>query len=121
MNNSNLAHSSPDLDAVFQALADETRRAILARLASGEASVKEIAEPFAISQPAVSRHLKVLEQAGLITRDIDKQRRPAKLNADTLIVAVTWLIDFRHLWGTSFDQLEDLLEELKLSNEQETK
>ncbi len=121
MNNRKLAHAGPDLDAVFHALADETRRAILSRLAKGEASVKEIAEPFAISQPAVSRHLKVLEQAGLITRNIDKQRRPARLKADNLIVAVTWLVDFRQAWGTSFSQLEDVLEDMKLNNELETK
>ena len=99
----------PNLDAVFHALADPTRRAILSRLADGEASVNEIAAPFEISQPAVSRHLKVLERAGLVERDIDEQRRPARLKADNLAVAVDWLADFRPMWGTSFAQLDDLL------------
>jgi len=103
----------PNLDAVFHALADSTRRAILTRLADGKASVNEIAAPFEISQPAVSRHLKVLERAGLIERDIDEQRRPARLKADNLAVAVDWLVDFRPLWGTSFDQLDDLLVQMK--------
>ena len=105
--------SHPNLDAVFHALADSTRRAILTRLADGKASVNEIAAPFEISQPAVSRHLKVLERAGLIERDIDEQRRPARLKADNLAVAVDWLVDFRPLWGTSFDQLDDLLVQMK--------
>jgi DNA-binding transcriptional ArsR family regulator len=102
-----------DLDAVFAALADPTRRAILSRLASGEASVNEIAAPFEISQPAVSRHLKVLEHAGLIERDVDKQRRPARLKAEPMAAAVRWLEEFRRFWSSSFDQLDDLLEELK--------
>jgi DNA-binding transcriptional ArsR family regulator len=99
----------PDLDAIFSALADPTRRAILSRLADGEASVTEIAAPFAMSQPAVSRHLKVLEHAGLVERDIDRQRRPARLKAQTMAAAVDWLADFQAFWGTSFDQLDDLL------------
>lgn len=102
-----------DLNAVFAALADPTRRAILSRLAAGEASVNEIARPFAISQPAVSRHLKVLERAGLIERDIDRQRRPARLRAEPMAAAVRWLEEFRELWSSSFDQLENLLDELK--------
>ncbi len=97
------------LDAVFHALADGTRRAILSRLIEGEASVNELAEPFSISQPAVSKHLKVLERAGLVERAIDEQRRPARLKADTLLEAVGWLVDFRPMWGTSFDQLDALL------------
>jgi DNA-binding transcriptional ArsR family regulator len=101
------------LDAVFAALADPTRRAILSRLAAGEASVNEIAAPFAISQPAVSRHLKVLEQAGLIARGIDRQRRPARLNAEPMAAAVRWLEDFRRFWSSRFDQLDGLLEDLK--------
>lgn len=105
----------PDLDAVFAALADPTRRAILSRLASGEASVAEIAEPFAISQPAVSKHLKVLERAGLVERDIDRQRRPARLNAEPMAGAVRWLEEFKRFWSSSFDQLDDLLDELKKS------
>ena len=102
-----------DLDAVFAALADPTRRAILSRLAAGEASVNEIAAPFAMSQPAVSKHLKVLERAGLIERDVDKQRRPARLKAEPMAAAVRWLEEFKGVWSSSFDQLDDLLEELK--------
>ncbi len=102
-----------NLDAVFAALADPTRRAILSRLAAGEASVNEIAAPFEMSQPAVSKHLKVLERAGLIERDIDKQRRPARLKAEPMAAAVRWLEEFRQFWSTSFDQLDGLLEELK--------
>ena len=113
MEQTGYAESSPDLDAVFAALADPTRRAILARLAGGDASVNEIAAPFAISQPAVSKHLKVLERAGLIERDIDRQRRPARLNAEPMAAAVRWLEEFREFWSSSFDQLDGLLEELK--------
>jgi DNA-binding transcriptional ArsR family regulator len=102
-----------ELDAVFAALADPTRRAILSRLAGGEASVNEIAAPFEISQPAVSRHLKVLERAGLIERDVDKQRRPARLKAEPMAAAVRWLEEFKRFWSSSFDQLDGLLEELK--------
>ena len=105
--------SQRNLDAVFHALADSTRRAILSRLADGQASVNEIAAPFEISQPAVSRHLKVLERAGLVERYIDEQRRPARLKADNLAVAVNWLADFRPMWGTSFEQLDDLLIQMK--------
>ena len=101
------------LDAVFSALADPTRRAILSRLIDGEASVNEIAAPFAMSQPAISRHLKVLERAGLIERDIDRQRRPARLKGERLSVAVEWLDEFRAFWATSFDQLDDVLTDLK--------
>lgn len=103
----------PNLNAIFAALADPTRRAILSRLAEGEASVNEIAAPFEISQPAISRHLKVLERSGLIERDVDQQRRPAKLKADNMVVAVDWLAEFRHFWGASFNQLDDLLIEMK--------
>ena len=102
----------PNLDAVFGALADPTRRAILSRLAVGDASVNEIAAPFKMSQPAVSKHLKVLEQAGLIVREIDKQRRPARLQAEPMAAAVSWLEEFRQLWSASFDQLDGLLFEL---------
>jgi DNA-binding transcriptional ArsR family regulator len=101
------------LDAVFAALADPTRRAILSRLAAGEASVNEIAAPFEMSQPAVSKHLKVLERAGLIERDVDKQRRPARLKAESMAAAVRWLEEFKQFWSSSFDQLDGLLEELK--------
>ena len=102
-----------DLDAVFAALADSTRRAILLRLATGQASVNEIAAPFEISQPAVSRHLKVLERAGLIERGVDEQRRPAMLKAEKLAAAVDWLTKFEEFWGTSFDQLDALLIDMK--------
>lgn len=98
---------------MFAALADPTRRAILSRLAAGDAPVNVIAAPFKMSQPAVSKHLKVLEQAGLIVREIDKQRRPARLKAEPLAAAVSWLEEFRHFWSTSFDQLDGLLLELK--------
>ena len=102
-----------NLDAVFAALADPTRRAILSRLAAGEASVNEIAAPFEMSQPAVSKHLRVLERAGLIERDIDKQRRPARLKAEPMAAAVSWLEEFKQFWSSSFDQLDGLLDELK--------
>ena len=107
------AKSPANLDAVFAALADPTRRAILSRLCDGQASVKEIAAPFDMSQPAVSRHLKVLERAGLIERDVDEQRRPARLKAETMAAAVNWLEGFRVFWGASFDQLDDVLLGLK--------
>ena len=104
---------SSQLDAVFAALADPTRRAILSRLTAGEAAVSELAAPFAMSQPAVSKHLKVLERAGLIVRDIDKQRRPARLKAEPMAAAVLWLEEFKKFWSSSFDQLDDLLVEMK--------
>ncbi|MCP4330422.1 MAG: winged helix-turn-helix transcriptional regulator [Alphaproteobacteria bacterium] len=109
-----------NLDVVFAALADPTRRAILSRLADGEASVNEIAAPFEISQPAVSRHLKVLERAGLIERDVDEQRRPARLKAENLAVAVDWLAEFRAFWGTSFDQLDEVLMHMKQAAAKDT-
>jgi DNA-binding transcriptional ArsR family regulator len=102
-----------NLNAVFAALADPTRRAILSRLAAGEASVNEIAAPFEMSQPAVSKHLRVLERAGLIEREIDKQRRPARLKAEPMAAAVGWLEEFKQFWSSSFDQLDGLLEDLK--------
>lgn len=102
-----------ELDATFQALADPTRRAILARLAQGQASVMELAEPFAMSQPAISKHLKVLEHAGLISRGRDAQRRPCKLEAAPLAEATGWLIEYRKFWEKQFGQLDDLLDELK--------
>ena len=112
--------SGPDLNAVFAALADPTRRAILSRLTEGQASVNELAAPFEISQPAVSRHLKVLEQAGLVERGIDEQRRPARLKADRLAVAVEWLETFRMFWESSFSQLDDLLIQMKQEDAKET-
>ena len=105
--------SQPDLDAIFGALADPTRRAIIGRLSKGPASVNEIAEPFSISQPAISRHLKVLEGAGLVERDTDQQRRPARLKGDTLAQAAEWLAEFSAFWGDSFNQLDDLLATLQ--------
>src|SRR5580700_6601510 len=90
------------LDATFAALSDATRRAILARLASGEASVNELAAPFAMSQPAISKHLKVLERAGLISRGRDAQRRLSRLDAKPLREASQWLAEYRQFWDTSF-------------------
>jgi DNA-binding transcriptional ArsR family regulator len=111
----------PKLDAIFAALADPTRRAILSRLVDGQASVNEIAAPFKMSQPAVSRHLKVLERAGLIERDVDEQRRPARLKAETMAVAVDWLSEFEAFWSTSFDQLDEVLFNLKRIEAKEDK
>jgi DNA-binding transcriptional ArsR family regulator len=101
------------LDATFAALADPTRRAILARLAIGEASVNELAEPFDMSQPAISKHLKVLERAGLITRGRDAQRRPCRLEAQPLAEADSWLENYRQFWEGQFQRLDALLDELK--------
>lgn len=105
--------STENLDAVFAALADPTRRAILSRLSSGEASVNELAEPFEMSQPAISKHLKVLERAGLVARDVDQQRRPARLKAEPMAAAVRWLEEFERFWSSSFDQLDGLLHTLQ--------
>ncbi|MFT6582905.1 MAG: DNA-binding transcriptional ArsR family regulator [Alphaproteobacteria bacterium] len=107
------SNPSPNLDAIFSALADPTRRAILSRLVEGQACVTEIAAPFEMSQPAISRHLKVLERAGLIERDIDEQRRPARLQAQNMAAAVDWLAEFKEFWGVRFDQLDDVLLNLK--------
>ena len=106
--------TSDRLDATFAALADPTRRAILARLASGEASVAELAAPFAMSQPAISKHIKVLERAGLVSRGIDAQRRPSRLEAQPLAEANAWLERYREYWEASFQQLDSLLDELKV-------
>jgi DNA-binding transcriptional ArsR family regulator len=105
--------SSSRLDATFAALADPTRRAILARLAQGEASVAELTAPFDISQPAISRHLKVLENAGLISRGRDAQKRPRKIEAQPLAEANAWLESYREIWEANYQRLDDLLEELK--------
>ena len=105
--------SATPLDATFAALADPTRRAILARLADGEASVMELAQPFAMSQPAISKHLKVLERAGLISRGRDAQRRPCRLEPAPLAAANDWLERYREFWEGSFERLDDLLEEMK--------
>jgi DNA-binding transcriptional ArsR family regulator len=104
---------SPNLDSTFAALADPTRRAILARLAGGEATVMELAEPFAMSQPAISRHLKVLERAGLISGGRDAQRRPRRLEPEPLAQAAVWLEEYRQFWEARFQQLDALLEEMK--------
>jgi DNA-binding transcriptional ArsR family regulator len=104
---------SDHLDMTFAALADPTRRAILARLASGEASVMELAEPFAMTQPAISKHLKVLERAGLISRGRDAQRRPCRIEAKPLAEATQWLEGYRELWEANFQRLDALLDELK--------
>ena len=101
------------LDAVFAALADPTRRAILARLAKGDATVMELAEPFDMSQPAISKHLKVLERAGLISRGREAQRRPRRLEAKRLEEADTWLERYRKLWEANYQRLDTLLEQLK--------
>jgi DNA-binding transcriptional ArsR family regulator len=101
------------LNATFAALADPTRRAILARLAAGEASVMELAEPFDMSQPAISKHLKVLERAGLVVPGQDAQRRPRKLNARPLSEASIWIETYRQHWEAAFARLDDVLEELK--------
>jgi DNA-binding transcriptional ArsR family regulator len=103
------------LDATFLALADPTRRAILARLALGEASVAELAEPFTMSQPAVSKHLKMLERAGLISVGQDAQRRPRKIEAKPLAEASAWLERYRKIWEANFERLDDLLKELQRS------
>ena len=104
------------LDAVFAALADPTRRAILARLASGEASVAELAKPFAMSQPAISKHLKVLERAGLVSHTTRAQQRPRRIEAEPLAEATAWLERYRELWESNFLRLDDLLEGLKASS-----
>ena len=103
------------LDATFAALADPTRRAILMRLATGEASVLELAEPFDMSQPAISKHLKVLERAGLISRGRDAQRRPCRIEAVPLAEANEWLERYRELWEAAYQRLDALLEEMKAS------
>jgi DNA-binding transcriptional ArsR family regulator len=97
---------TPDLDAIFAALADPTRRGIVRRLADGEAQVAELAAPFAISAPAISRHLRVLETAGLIARRVEAQRRIISLNPDALRAASRWVDHYRHFWDGSLDRLE---------------
>ena len=101
------------LDGTFAALADPTRRAILARLALGEATITELRGPFAMSQPAISKHVKVLERAGLVSRGRDAQRRPCRLEAAPLKAAVDWLEDYRRFWERRFADLDVVLEELK--------
>jgi len=105
--------TSDHLDATFAALADPTRRAILARLAAGDASVTELAAPFAMSQPAISKHLKMLERAGLVSRGRDAQRRPCRLEPQPLADATEWLERYRQYWEGNYQQLDALLEQMK--------
>jgi len=105
--------SADRLDATFMALADPTRRAILARLAKGDASVLELAAPFAMSQPAISKHLKVLERAGLLSRSRDAQRRPCRIEAKPLAEATGWLERYRRLWEGNFRRLDAVLAEMQ--------
>lgn len=110
-------NASDRLDATFLALADPTRRAILARLALGMASVNELAEPFDMSQPAVSKHLKMLERAGLVSRGREAQRRPCRIEAKPLEAAHAWIERYREMWDVNFARLDALLEELQLPTE----
>ncbi|PJZ55538.1 ArsR/SmtB family transcription factor [Leptospira barantonii] len=108
-----LLKESDRLDATFAALADPTRRAILAQLANGEASVMDLAKPFSMSQPAISKHLKVLENAGLISRGKEAQKRPRQIEAKPLAEAFDWLEQYRKLWEGRFEKLDALLDELQ--------
>jgi DNA-binding transcriptional ArsR family regulator len=108
-----MRHATDLLDATFAALADPTRRAILARLASGDAAVNELARPFDMTQPAISKHLKVLERAGLITRGVEAQRRPRRLDPVPLAEASRWLDDYRRLWEANFQRLDHVLHDMK--------
>jgi DNA-binding transcriptional ArsR family regulator len=105
------------LDQIFSALADPTRRAILARLAKGEATVNELVKPFALSQPAISKHLKVLEGAGLVSRGRSAQFRPVRLDPAPLAAAAHWLGDYQAFWEQSFDRLDDVVRDLKAKGE----
>src|SRR5581483_9088993 len=111
--NSIVMHTSERLDLTFAALSDPTRRAILARLAKGEATVTELAEPFEMSQPAISKHLKVLERAGLISMDVDAQRRPRRLEPIRLKEAVDWIERYREIFEQNYQRLDALLRELQ--------
>ena len=106
-----------ELDRTFGALADPTRRAIVARLADGEATVMQLAEPFEMTQPSISKHLKVLERAGLISRSRDAQRRPCRLEAKRLAEANKWLENYRQFWQGSFGRLDALLDEMKTTQQ----
>jgi DNA-binding transcriptional ArsR family regulator len=106
-----------ELNVTFAALADPTRRAILSRLAQGEATVNELAEPFPYSVQAVSRHIKVLERAGLVTRGRNAQMRPSRLNGEPLKDAIDWLEQYREIWERRFDRLEDHLHEIQKGTE----
>jgi DNA-binding transcriptional ArsR family regulator len=112
-----MLQAADPLSATFAALADPTRRAILARLSHGETSVTELARPFAMSGPAVTKHLKVLEKAGLISRSREAQWRPAKLEGAPLKAVTDWLDDYRRFWEQSFDRLDDYLTELQKPKE----
>ena len=116
-----MKNGSAQLDATFAALADSTRRAILARLAMGEATVLELAEPFDMSQPAISKHLKVLERAGLISRGRDAQRRPSRLEVGPLVKAEEWIERYREVWERNYERLDALLEEMKAARGETTK
>ena len=116
-----LVMNNAGLNATFAALADPTRRAILARLAAGEATVTERAEPFDMSQPAISKHLKVLERAGLIACGHDAQRRPRTLNARPLSEASEWIETYRQQWEAAFARLDEVLEELKVEKKLDRK
>lgn len=109
------------LNATFAALADPTRRAIIARLARGDATVNELVEPFGMSQPAISKHLKVLEKAGLISRHRDGQRRPCRLEAAPMAEAVGWLEEYRAFWEARFERLDALLDVLQTPVSTDTK
>lgn len=109
------------LDTTFAALADPTRRAILARLALGETSVTELARPFEMSMPAISKHLKVLEKAGLIDRGRDAQTRPARLNPAALKAAAAWIEEYRRFWEESFDRLDAYLQRLQADKAKQAK
>jgi DNA-binding transcriptional ArsR family regulator len=112
-----MARTPDPLDLVFSALSDPTRRAILARLQRGEATVMELAEPFAMSQPAISKHLKVLERAGLVARGRDAQRRPVRLVAEPLREAAAWLEGYRRFWEKRLELLDELLEQIRRNDE----
>jgi DNA-binding transcriptional ArsR family regulator len=105
--------SNEQLDATFAALANPTRRAILARLAQGEATVNALAEPFDMSLPAISKHIRVLENAGLITRGKDAQFRPCNLNAQPIEAVASWTDQYRHIWAARFDVMDNLLKNMK--------
>ena len=113
--------SAQHLDAVFSALADPTRRALLARLAKGEASVMDLAAPFALSQPAISKHLKVLMRAGLISRSREAQVRPCQIKAQPLKEVANWVEEYRGLWETRLDQLDEYLQSLQKQKKHSTK
>ncbi len=110
---------SERLDATFIALADPTRRAILARLIEGEATVMELAAPFDMSQPAISKHIKMLERAGLVSRSRDAQKRPVKIEGIALKQATDWLENYRQIWEANFSRLDTVLDELKAQRKKE--